>query len=296
MKKKIVALGLLLILVVAAFFIVDERNTILPGNFSFVKAQSVDMGVYSNAQASSVLSDINWGNVSLGVATTTIFYVKNLGDDAYVIGPPESSSLVCDDNSGTLLTGDYSPCFTLTLNCSGTQLNPGEVVAAQLSLTIGYDINPNVTYFSFDISLTISTLQLSAGWNQVSFSIIPANPDFSNILSGISGYQAVTWNGTSYVTATSVDAGRAYWILVLSAQTINMLGAVSNTCTLALNPGWNMIGGVFGQSLSASSVFTSGGYYQLDTWTGTGYQTTTTINDGQGYWVFVLTATDITLQ
>ena len=37
-------------------------------------------------------------------------------------------------------------------------------------------------------------------------------------------------------------------------------------------------------------------HVQLDTWTGTGYQTTTTINDGQGYWVFVLTATDITLQ
>src|SRR5208283_5201459 len=124
MKKKIVALGLLLILLVAAVFIVEERNTILPGNFSFVKAQTVDMGVYSNAQASSVLSDINWGNVTVGVATnSTIFYIKNLGNDAYVIGPPEISNLVCNDQSDTLLTGDYSPYFTLTLNCSGTQIN-----------------------------------------------------------------------------------------------------------------------------------------------------------------------------
>ncbi len=55
-----------------------------------------------------------------------------------------------------------------------------------------------------------------------------------------------------------------------------------------------MIGSVYGQSIAASSVFS--GYYQLVTWTGTSYQTATTIDDGQGYWVLVLQATDVTLQ
>lgn len=103
-----------------------------------------------------------------------------------------------------------------------------------------------------------------------------------------------SWSGTSYSTPASAVAGRSYWVFVPSNQTLTVTGVPSTSNTVALSAGWNMLGSVRGQSLSASSVFTN--YYQLVTWTGTSYVAASTINDGQGYWVFVLQATEITLQ
>ena len=54
-----------------------------------------------------------------------------------------------------------------------------------------------------------------------------------------------------------------------------------------------MIGSVYGKVVNADDVFP--GFYQLLTWDGTSYITSTTIEPGKGYWALVLEPTTITV-
>jgi YVTN family beta-propeller protein len=136
-------------------------------------------------------------------------------------------------------------------------------------------------------------LVLNAGWNMVSFPILPADTSFASIFSGKGYYQVLTWSGTSYVTPSDVEAGKGYWILVLSDTTISIEGNPVNSYSSDLPAGWSMIGSVNGGVVNCASVFL--GYYQMLTWTGTSYTTATTIEPGKGYWALVLTPTHITI-
>jgi len=134
-------------------------------------------------------------------------------------------------------------------------------------------------------------LNLNAGWNMVSFPVMPEDTSFSSIFSGLPYYQVLTWSGTSYVTPTNVEAGRGYWVLVQSATTVEITGLPVESYALDLPAGWSMIGSVHGSTVDAGTVFP--GYYQLLTWSGTSYVTVTTIEPGKGYWALVQTPTHI---
>jgi hypothetical protein len=137
-------------------------------------------------------------------------------------------------------------------------------------------------------------LNLNAGWNMASFPVIPANTSFSSIFSGVGHYQVLTWSGTSYVAPTNVEAGRGYWVLVLSATTVDITGLPVESYERDLPAGWSMIGSVYGTAVDAETVFPD--YYQLLTWSGTSYIAATTIEPGKGYWALVLTPTQIKVQ
>ena len=38
---------------------------------------------------------------------------------------------------------------------------------------------------------------------------------FDDVLGGVGFYQVSTWDGSTYVVPTVVEAGRGYWVLVL---------------------------------------------------------------------------------
>jgi subtilisin family serine protease len=136
-----------------------------------------------------------------------------------------------------------------------------------------------------------ATLQLEAGWNMVSFPVIPDDTSFASIFSGADFYQVVTWTGMSYTTPTNVEAGRGYWVLMLSPTTITLEGTPVKSYEVDLPAGWSMIGGIYDVTVDADDVFPE--HYQLVTWTGTSYVTATTIEPGKGYWVLVLEETYI---
>ena len=54
-----------------------------------------------------------------------------------------------------------------------------------------------------------------------------------------------------------------------------------------------MIGSIYEQTVDADDVFP--GFYQLLTWNGNSYVTSTTIEPGKGYWALVLEPTTITV-
>lgn len=61
---------------------------------------------------------------------------------------------------------------------------------------------------------------------------------------------------------------------------------------LDLSIGWSMIGGTYDE-VQAADVFPD--FYQLVTWTGTGYTPATVFEPGKGYWALVLAETQIQL-
>lgn len=171
----------------------------------------------------------------------------------------------------------------------------GTAVADMRKVTqYSFTAEPDTTY-SFAIRVFIGhnfSLHLAAGWNMVSFPVIPTNTSFSNIFSGIGYYQVVAWDGTKYVAPSNAEAGRGYWVLVLAETTMNITNGVPvDQYELDLPAGWSMIGSIYNCTASATLVFPE--YYQLVTWDGTKYVDSATIEPGRGYWVLVLTPTHI---
>jgi hypothetical protein len=148
-----------------------------------------------------------------------------------------------------------------------------------------------IAHYTFYVSI-----DLNAGWNMVSFPVIPSNASFTSIFSEVGFYQVLTWSGTSYVAPTNAEAGRGYWVLVLSATTVNVTGAPVETYALDLPAGWSMIGGIYNNTVNSDTVFA--GYYQLLTWNGSSYVDAKLvgIEPGKGYWALVLEPTHIVVE
>jgi len=135
-------------------------------------------------------------------------------------------------------------------------------------------------------------LMLTAGWNMVSLPVVPEDPSAAAVMDGVDFYQLVTWSGTGYATATEFEAGRGYWLLVLGDTNVTITGTPVESLNLTLSPGWSMIGGP-NTGVPAVDVFP--GFYQLVTWTGTGYAPATVFEPGKGFWALVLEETQIQL-
>ena len=126
----------------------------------------------------------------------------------------------------------------------------------------------------------------------VSLPVVPDDMSAVSVLDGIEFFQLVTWSGTGYVSSSEFEAGRGYWLLVLSDVNVTVSGTPVDSLVLSLSPGWNMVGGTFDE-VSAADVFPD--FYQLVTWTGTGYTPASTFEPGKGYWALVLEETELRL-
>jgi hypothetical protein len=62
-------------------------------------------------------------------------------------------------------------------------------------------------------------LDLPAGWSMIG-SIYDSTVDASTVFPGY--YQLLTWSGTSYVTATTIEPGKGYWALVLAPTHVDV--------------------------------------------------------------------------
>ena len=151
------------------------------------------------------------------------------------------------------------------------------------------------TTYTFTITITSEiefTLELKAGWNMVSLPVVPDDPTANGVMPSGLFFQLVTWSGTGYVSSPEFEIGRGYWLLVLEDVNVTVSGEPVDRLNLSLSAGWSMVGGTYDEVLAAD-VFP--GFYQLVTWTGTGYTTATLFEPGRGYWALVLANTHIEL-
>ena len=105
---------------------------------------SANLGVYSNTQCTAHLNSIDWGTLTPGENTTKTIYVKNTGDGL---------SLTL-----SMATSNWAPAgvngpITLSWNKENVRLQPGESVAATLTLTVSADI---VDVSGYNVQITIT--------------------------------------------------------------------------------------------------------------------------------------------
>ena len=102
----------------------------------------------------------------------------------------------------------------------------------------------------------------------------------TSVFGEIGFFQLVTWGGSGYYSVSGFEAERGYWLLVLETTNVTISGTPVESLNLTLSPSWSMIGGLY-SSVQAEDVFP--GFYQLVTWTGTGYTPATVFEPGKGY-------------
>ncbi len=104
---------------------------------------SANLNVYSDSGCTHPLSTIDWGTITPGENTTHTIYIKNTG---------EGLSLALSMTTSNWSSGANGP-LTLTWNKEDTKINPGESVAATLTLHVSSSI-VDVSSFSVQINIT----------------------------------------------------------------------------------------------------------------------------------------------
>lgn len=135
------------------------------------------------------------------------------------------------------------------------------------------------------------------GWNLVGLPTEPANANYASVFADVNPTLApFGWDGNGYQSVTDLAAGAGYWILVDQAgsQTFDDAGVTS--ITLNLTNGWNMISGPiclmpFASIADPNSIMVPGTLFSYSN----GYQESTAMLPGAGYWVLTNQAGQITM-
>jgi hypothetical protein len=130
------ATGIFLTLVTAGLIATQT----IPSNGT---VSTVNVGVYTDSQATQNCTSLNWGTLSPGNTASKIVYVKNTGTVPITL---------------TMTTGNWTPTtanskITLTWNRENTVLNAGQSISANLTLAVASDTT-GITTFSFNTTIT----------------------------------------------------------------------------------------------------------------------------------------------
>jgi hypothetical protein len=104
---------------------------------------SPNIGVFSDAGCTNIVSSINWGSIAAGAISTQTLYVKNTGTGTITLNMTAAAW-------SPAAAGNY---ITLAWNREGANLSAAQTTQATLTLTV----SPNITgIISFGNTITIS--------------------------------------------------------------------------------------------------------------------------------------------
>ena len=104
------------------------------------KVRTIGVEAYWEMGCINVVQEIEWGLMEPGSNKTVEIYIKNPGNSAAVLN-------MTTENWAPLEAAGH---LNLTWNLEGVVINPGEVLAANLTLTVSLFVE-GVDPFSFDI-------------------------------------------------------------------------------------------------------------------------------------------------
>ena len=128
---------------VTAGVLIAQQNVPAKGNVGGNIKTSINVGVYSDAQATLNCTNIDWGNLNAGDNATKTVYIKNTGTT------PETLTMTATNWTPSAA----SSTLILTWNQEGTTLEQNEVVPATLTLCVAADTGA-LTDFGFNIVIT----------------------------------------------------------------------------------------------------------------------------------------------
>ncbi|MCB5278774.1 MAG: carboxypeptidase regulatory-like domain-containing protein [Candidatus Cloacimonetes bacterium] len=139
-------------------------------------------------------------------------------------------------------------------------------------------------------------LPLAAGWNQVSFNVLPENP--ADIISSISNLIQIKDMNSSYNpimasqfnTLNTINPANAYYVKVSAPSVLHLEGTAAQGIDIPLKQGWNYIPYLPQESLSVQIALGSIINYVQDLRLGNlswSASEITQMQPGKGYWVLV---------
>lgn len=130
-------------------------------------------------------------------------------------------------------------------------------------------------------------LPLDAGWHLLSMPLVQNDMDAGTVFAGADAVYG--WDGASYTALEadgSVVPGRAYWVYLSSAKTLNLSGSPLSNVTLNLPyAGWHLVGGPAGEAPLGD--LPENVLPPLYGWDGVTYTPSDTFAPTRGYWLFV---------
>lgn len=240
------------------------------GSIPFVVPSSAQLGnrplmVFGIDSSTGIYSIID--NVEVDIYTNANLVSLNLDHNKIFLSQTEEFQLniegVYDD--GTTQNLSYNDLFTLQATNSNVQLNNQNLLsfintADDLITVSANGITSNqveVVYFETQGAAVCSkTFTLDAGWNLISFDLIPDNTAIVDVFTGldpgnlefVTGFDngAKVYDPTvpSFLnTLNNIDAGFGYWVRLGIADTFDVQGTcLSEDYKNSWNSGWNLIG------------------------------------------------------
>lgn len=172
-----------------------------------------------------------------------------------------------------------------------------------------YDEAGNLSEFNTEKSFTTlkstvtQSISLSAGWNLISFYVLPEDASITNVFgSNISKISIVKNNDGFYKPSkadklqslTEFEYGQAYLVKAISAFSISVEGVAPTSTTISLKAGWNLLGYPKTTEANASNVLSgiAGKYTELKDLS----SSQTTLKPGKGYYIKMNTNASVTIE
>jgi len=167
---------------------------------------------------------------------------------------------------------------------------------------------------SYDFRIVVGTivpftLELTQGWNMISFPVLLENMNPDSIFDGY--YVLYRWDaenkryvlhadsGSFIEPDPDVEVGAGYWAYVLEDENVALLGVPVNQLTLSLRQGWNLIGTPYGGSSITDPIDDPDNSVLLWAFTWNArekrYNMTQLLEAGKGYWVYAFQGCELTL-
>ncbi len=290
---------------------------------------------YSGAGGlSGTLTPTYVDNIDVGTATASATFAGDANHD----GSSDSATFEITKASASVILSDLNQVFdgtqklaTVTTDPSGLSVSVTYDGSATAPSAVGsYAVIATITDANYTGSAS-GTLVISAfhdvalyeGWNLVSFNLHPTSTAIADVLASIAGnYDLVyAWDASglhsgsgnwlkadniplSTDTLTDLDETMGFWIHMITADTLNVVGSVPSTSIIPLNigaGGWNLVGypsdasAVLPAAITAPSTMVYS-YHSADTsdpwklydrsapdWA----NDLTSIVPGWGYWIYV---------
>ena len=171
-----------------------------------------------------------------------------------------------------------------------------------------YDEAGNLSEFNTEKSFTTlkstvtQSISLSAGWNLISFYVLPEDASITNVFgSNISKVSIVKNNDGFYKPSkadklqslTEFEYGQAYLVKANSAFSVSVEGVAPTSTTISLKAGWNLLGYPKTTEANASNVLSgiAGKYTELKDLS----SSQTTLKPGKGYYIKMNSDASVTI-
>jgi len=276
----------------------DSTTSNASGNWSKVGG-SLNQGSHT-VKATAVDSA---GNAS-GYSNTNTFTIDSIAPNAPVVTSPANGSTITTETptySGTAealskvrLYIDALPPDSTTADGSGNWSKVGSALTSG-SHTVkatATDAAGNTSEYSGITNFTISTgstaqITVEGNWNMLSLPLQLSERLKTVLFPTATSYAFDYSNG--YRIRDSIFNGIGYWIKFASAQSWQVSGTTIDRETLSVANQWNMIG-CPSLPIPVANIIPVGtaiGSYYFGFSISTGYQITTTLQPGKGYWIKV---------